>query len=90
MSRRGKRSQVALTRRKIRYTLKTKLLDDSWRDIRLGETVCLTTRQDLYQHGVTIFGEEFIRIEAEMKVPFFEACDRGTILSDGYGRGALQ
>ena len=50
----------------------------------------ITTRQDLYRHGVEQFGEQFAVFESREIVPYYEAIDRGTIISDAYGRGAIQ
>lgn len=90
MSKRGKRSKEAITRRKIKAYLKTCIIEHSYNDIKISESVCLITHQEIQQIGFRKFGEDFYQIQNSMLVPFFEAVQDGTVLTDSLGRGAFQ
>jgi len=83
MSKRGKRSQKAATERKIRYTLKTLINHESFRDPICAETVCMTSHVALRDYGYTVFGEQF-------STTFIPPVDRGYILASTRGDGAFQ
>lgn len=91
MSKRGKRRQQSIDRRKIVYALKTKILQESFNDFLIQETVSRTTHIDLEQFGIKTFGEQtYYRFEDLMNKPFFESIDDGVVLTDSKGKGAFQ
>ena len=90
MSKRGKRSKEALSRRKINRELKFYILEHSFNDTKLGETICLETHESITDFGKLTFGEDFDRHEESMIYPFYCDCDDGTVLTDSYGRGVFQ
>ena len=78
------------TKRKIKAELKNFILTTSFRDMKIGETVCTLTREQIDFHGRVTFGAEFDRHEESLMFPFYEAVRDGTVLSDSYGKGAFQ
>ena len=83
MSRRGRRSPEAQTRRKIKHQLTTIINQMAWHDSMKAETVCLTSHADLINYGYTQFKENF-------SITLVPDVDMGYVLTDSYGRGAFQ
>ena len=83
MSKRGTRSQKAITRRKIQYTLKQLILQEAWHCKIVDETICTTTHEALRNYGYEWYGSDF-------SCTFIPDVQDGTVLSDSRGRGAMQ
>jgi len=83
MSKRGKRSQKAITRRKISYSLKTKIWHEAWHCPIWAETICVTSYSELVDFGYENFKENF-------STTFIPDVDSGVVLADTRCRGAMQ
>jgi len=83
MSKRGRNSKQSNTRKKIVYSLKTKIRHDSFRDPFWAETICMNTWTELRDFGYSEYGEFF-------STTFIPDLDRGYVTSDSRGRGCMQ
>jgi hypothetical protein len=73
-------------RKEIQWTLKSKILVDSFRDTERAETASRTNQFDLIEYGVTCFPEE----EKATIIGCAPAVELGLILIDSKGDGEFQ